>query len=105
MPAPLGHRYLLDEAKRRVIIALVTNGSSRRVAARVRRLRTQHHYPTRWHRRNGLRKWHTATVPPCRRELATRTDQSPVVGSWPATVPRQLAVCPKSVFWRLRTED
>jgi len=34
MPAPLCHRYLLDESKRRVIIALVTNGSSRRVAAR-----------------------------------------------------------------------
>jgi hypothetical protein len=34
MPPPLAHRYLLDETKRQIIVAMVANGSSRRVAAR-----------------------------------------------------------------------
>ena len=34
MPAPIALRYVLDESKRHTIVALVTNGSSRRVAAR-----------------------------------------------------------------------
>jgi hypothetical protein len=34
MPAPIAYRYVLDETKRRTVVALVANGSSRRVAAR-----------------------------------------------------------------------
>lgn len=34
MPPPFTTRYILDESKRRQIIALIANGSSRRVAAR-----------------------------------------------------------------------
>jgi hypothetical protein len=34
MPSPLTYRYVLDETKRGIIVALVANGSSRRVAAR-----------------------------------------------------------------------
>jgi hypothetical protein len=34
MPAPITYRYVLDETKRGTVVALVANGSSRRVAAR-----------------------------------------------------------------------